>query len=116
MAAKRYDIVIEQGATFQLSIVYRDGPDDSADPVDLTGASARMQARKRHGTSNPILDIAPTIADPGALGRIDITLSAATTSALHAGQGVYDLEVEYPDGTVERLIEGEISIRPEVTR
>ena len=38
-----YDITIEQGATFRLSLVWKDS---SNVPVNLTGYTARMQVRR----------------------------------------------------------------------
>lgn len=86
-------------------------------PVDLTGATARMQIRAGVGgavlleltTENGALAIA-------GLGTITRTLSAAQTAALTWTDGVYDLEVQFPDGTVQRYLQGAVTVGPEVTR
>lgn len=86
-------------------------------PVDLTGATARMQIRAGVGgallleltTENDGL----AITGPGTLTR---TLSAAQTAALAWTEAVYDLEVEYADGTVQRYLQGAVTVGPEVTR
>ncbi|WP_312115326.1 hypothetical protein [Stutzerimonas nitrititolerans] len=85
-------------------------------PVDLTGAAARMQIRAGIGgallleltTENAGL----AITGPGTLVR---TLSAAQTAALTWTEGVYDLEVEYADGTVQRYLQGKVTVSREVT-
>lgn len=85
-------------------------------PVDLTGAKARMQIRAGLGgallleltTENDGL----AITGPGTLIR---TLSAAQTAALTWTDGVYDLEVEYADGTVQRYLQGAVTVSREVT-
>ncbi|WP_313308796.1 hypothetical protein [Stutzerimonas nitrititolerans] len=85
-------------------------------PVDLTGATARMQIRAGIGgallleltTENAGL----AITGPGTLVR---TLSAAQTAALTWTEGVYDLEVEYADGTVQRYLQGKVTVSREVT-
>ena len=43
MAAAQYDILIEQGATFSRTFVWKDSSEVA---VDLTGYTARMQIRK----------------------------------------------------------------------
>ena len=44
-------------------------------------------------------------------------LQAATSSALSAGQYVYDLEIYTSgDSTVKRILQGTATITPEVTR
>lgn len=86
-------------------------------PVDLTGATARMQIRDKPGgalllelsTDNGALEI----TGPGTIVR---TLTAAATAAINWAAAVYDLEVEYADGTVHRYFEGPVSVSPEVTR
>lgn len=85
-------------------------------PVDLTGATARMQIRAGLGgalllelnTENGGL----AITGPGTLTR---TLSATETAALTWTDGVYDLEVEYSDGTVQRYLQGAVTVSREVT-
>lgn len=85
-------------------------------PVDLTGANARMQIRAGLGgalllelnTENGGL----AITGPGTLTR---TMSAAQTAALTWADGVYDLEVEYADGTVQRYLQGTVTVSREVT-
>ena len=44
-------------------------------------------------------------------------LSASTTTSMTAGRYVYDLEIHTAsDAIVKRLIEGSVTINPEVTR
>ncbi len=85
-------------------------------PVDLTGAKARMQIRAGLGGAL-LLELTTetgglAIAGPGTLTR---TMSAAQTAALTWTDGVYDLEVEYADGTVQRYLQGAVTVSREVT-
>lgn len=43
------------------------------------------------------------------------TLSATETAALTWTEGVYDLEVEYADGTVQRYLQGAVTVSREGT-
>ena len=45
-----------------------------------------------------------------------MSLTAAQTAALKPGRYVYDLELTKADTTISRIIEGVITIRPEVTK
>ena len=85
-------------------------------PVDLTGATARMQIRAGLGGA-VLLELTTengglAITGPGTLTR---TLSATETAALTWTDGVYDLEVEYADGTVQRYLQGTVTVSREVT-
>lgn len=118
MPATTYDIVIEQGATFALNLVYRN---DAGTPVDLSGYSARMQVRETFASDSTLLALtsAAGITLGGAAGTINIEASDETTSAIPIRQivwAVYDLELVPPNGKALRLLQGAAEIRPEVTR
>jgi len=86
-------------------------------PVDLTGATARMQVRDKPG-GELLLELSTAnggLTMTGA-GTIDRAISAAATAAITWAEGVYDLEVTYADGTVHRYFEGAVTVSPEVTR
>lgn len=116
MTAATYDILIEQGATFRLNLIWKDGNNTL---VNLSGYSARMQIRRRYRDEAILLSLTSAngaIALGGSAGTITITASATGTATLPAKESVYDLELESADGTVTRLIEGGVTITPEVTR
>ena len=116
MSAGTYDFYIEQGATYQLVVTWKQ-PDGT--PVDLTGYSARMQFRKTK-TSTTVLFSGTTangvISLGGAAGTVSITIPATSTDDFTFGCGVYDLELESAGGIVTRLIEGDVEVSKEVTR
>jgi hypothetical protein len=117
MPAGSYDITIEQGATFQLSITWKDADDN---PIDLTGYTARMQVRRRHRAEDPALLSLTTengaITLGGAAGTISIVASATSTDDLPAKPCVYDIELISPGSIVYRVLEGAADVTPEVTR
>ncbi|MCD1640090.1 hypothetical protein K7H92_15335 [Pseudomonas stutzeri] len=85
-------------------------------PVDLAGATARMQIREQVGGA-VLLELTTengglAISGPGTITR---TLSATQTAALAWTEAVYDLEVQYPDGTVQRYLQGAVTVSREVT-
>jgi len=49
-------------------------------------------------------------------GVITLSLTATETAALAAGRYVYDLEMVSSGGVVTRLLEGVVTVSPEVTR
>lgn len=112
------DITIYQGATFRHQFEWRYGPDeDNAVPVDLTDAIVRAQVRNHYWSTESYLDLSTeddTItADEN--GLIEITIAAEDTAALLAVECVWDLEVEWEDGDVCRLLMGRCTVYPEVT-
>lgn len=115
MAAAQYDIVIEQGATFQKTVTWKDS---AGDEIDLSGYSARMQIRARKSSTTTLLSItdADYITLGGAAGTVAISIPASVTADLDFRRAVYDLELVSGGGIVYRLIEGTVELSKEVTR
>lgn len=118
MGAAVYNIEIEQGATFEMSVTWTDADDN---PEDLTGVLARMQIRKRYKDPDPYVDIDSdmlggiVVDEPSA--TISVEIPPTTTSGLPGRlRGVYDLELLFPSGRVVRLMKGRVRVSPEVTR
>lgn len=117
MTEGAYDIVCEQGATFErLFTITQYGV-----PFDLTGYTAKLQVRRTHNdrtalatlTSSPV---AGMVIEP-LLGRIAVSLLPTATATLPAVAGVYDLLLtETANGRVTRLLGGRFTITAGVTR
>ena len=115
MAAGIYDITIEQGATFQMNLTWKDS---TGSPVNITGYSARMQVRENYESESTLVSLTSSGGDivlGGALGTIAITITASATQSLQLEEAVYDLEL-VSGATVTRLIQGRAIISREVTR
>lgn len=118
-SAGQLDLRLQQGATWHVQLTYKAGADpQSATPVDLTGYTARLQVRSAWYSDSPLLSLTTTagISLGGDAGTIDLHLSATETAALLWREGVYDLELQAPDGTVLRVLAGKVTVIPEVTR
>lgn len=116
MAAGKHDFKIEQGSTFRLDVSYRDS---NGDPINLSGYTARMQARPTPTSSTIYINISTTLGGvtiTPAIGLITLALSATQTAALDFSTARYDLEIQSSTGVVTRLIEGTITLSREVTR
>jgi len=116
MTAAIYNATIDQGATFQLTVVYKD---DAGLPINLTGYTAALQVRQNYYDTTALLTLtSPSggIVITGATGTIAITMTDVQTGSLDEGFYVYDLEISSSGGTVTRLIQGQFTVSPEVTR
>lgn len=117
MSAGIHNIKVEQGATFSQTFTWK----ISANPVDLTGYTARLKVRdtaRRPSAANEMISLtSPSggIVLGGAAGTIAVTISASSTASLLAGKYVYDLELVASNTTVTRLIKGTFTVLSEVT-
>ena len=123
MTAAVYDITVEQGATTLIEFRLLD-PDNL--PFDLTNATARMMFRKSAKDSTILATF--TSGPGGGLtmgglnGIILLSIDAAVTAGYKFAAAVYDLEIATPDirfpvsGFVSRVLQGTVTVSPEVTR
>jgi len=126
-----YNITIEQGSTFGRLIAIEQ-PDLAADPTgqtfenfDLSGFTARMHIRRTIDTATPMITLTtengriainPNIAGaPTKNNEISLMITADDTATITTS-GVYDLEIVSAGGTVSKVIRGDVTLIPEVTR
>ncbi|UEM08055.1 hypothetical protein JL101_035990 (plasmid) [Skermanella rosea] len=115
-----FNLKIYQGSDFEKLFEKGTLSGTTFTPVDLTGYTARMQARERIDSGVTFLDLDSGskggIAIDGPNGRVTITLSAVQTAALSTTGGYYDIELIDTLGKVSRLAMGLILVSAEVTR
>ena len=111
MAAGSYNFTLEQGSTFSREITVQ----DSGSAMNLTGYQARMQMRSTHDSSTIALQFDVSISN-ASQGKIQISKAATDTANVEEGMYVYDLEIESGSSGVTRLMEGKVTVTPEVTR
>ena len=108
--ATKANIIIDQGTTFNSVIELTDDDDE---PVDLTNYTGRSQMRKHYTSSN---SYSFAVSLGGNAGSITLSMTAAQTALITAGRYVYDVEVVDSSNTVSRIVEGIVTVTPEVTR
>ena len=104
--------ILDQGSTWSKQITVYET--DGTTIQNLTGYTVASQLRKNY-TSTAYTTINATNNSPTS-GIIIMSLTATQTAALKSGRYVYDLQITAADGTVTRVIEGVITLRPEVTK
>ncbi len=111
-----YNLVIYQGANLSQVFTWQDS---NQTPVNLTGYTARMQARTSITADPPFISLTTEnggIALGGSAGTVTLTMTAAQTASIIETVGVYDLELVSPSGIVTRFLQGAVIISREVTR
>lgn len=113
------NFILYAGSTFTEIVTLRD---ENGALVDLTGYTAKCQARRDISDTTPMLDLTTSnggIALGGAAGTIQLNVAAATSAGLtldYDGEfWVYDLQL-INGSYVERTLQGAIMALPAVTR
>lgn len=113
-----YNIVIKKYATFSLYLTWRTGGDSST-PINNSNFSAVMQFRMTENSPSVLYEASSKngqIVLMGESGTIKITIPASATGAMDFKEGVYDLFLTEPTGTVHKLIRGAIIVEQSVTK
>ena len=105
------NIFIDQGADFTTTVTVTDS---NGDAVSLVGYSALAQIRKSYSSSTST-DFTTSISNASG-GEITITLSDTQTAALEAGRYLYDVLITASGGDKTRVVEGQVTVNPSVTR
>ena len=105
------NIFIDQGATFTTTVTVTDS---NGDAVSLAGYSVAAQIRKTFLSSTSTAFTA-SISNASA-GEITISLTDSQTTSLDAGRYVYDVLITASGGTKTRVVEGQVTVNPSVTR
>ena len=112
MSAGTYNLVIDQGSDFALDLVIK----EAGSALNLSNYSGRAQLRTSVTASSASASFTVTVTN-AANGALKMQLPAATSSGISAGQYVYDLEIYTANNSiVKRIMQGEVTITPEVTR
>jgi uncharacterized protein YfaP (DUF2135 family) len=117
MSVFKYPLKINQGSTFDKTVTWKTGTPPV--PVDLTGCTARGQIRSEISSAAVLVEM-NTVNGRLILGGVDGTIRILfedeLTETFSWDSGVYDIEIVFPDGTVQRKLAGAVSVSPEVTR
>ena len=106
------ELVVDQGATYQTEL---DLVNDDGTAINVANYTFSGQIRKSYYSSSSTANLTISIVD-AANGNVNIVLTAATTANIKAGRYVYDVKMVDTSNTTTRVLEGIITITPQVTK
>lgn len=107
--AQKLNLIIDQGSTFSTSFTVND---DAGSPIDFTGYSGSAQIRKHYTSTNAV----SFTVSANSSGGVTLTLNSNSTANIEAGRYVYDVELIAPANTTSRVVEGIVTVTPQVTK
>jgi hypothetical protein len=108
--AIKANIIVDQGSTFSTAINLTD---DGDNPLDLSTYTGAAQFRKHYTSSN---SVSFTVTLGGNTGILTIGLSANATANVTPGRFMYDVELTDSSNNITRVVEGIVTITPNITR
>lgn len=112
MASTLFNLDINAGQDWTAEI---DITSSNGAPRDLTGMTFISKIKRHYKSISHKTAITITVLDE-VLGKLRLQLSNSQTTALKDGKFIYDIELTTTaTGAVERIVEGIITIQPEIT-
>lgn len=111
--ASYVELFIDQGTTFKNTINLTD--DTTNVPINVYGYSVSSQIRRSYYSANISANITCNISNVSN-GEITMSMTSANTTNIKAGRYVFDVVTLDPLNVKTRVLEGIISINPQVTK
>lgn len=109
--ATKANLVIDQGSTYSTTLTLTD---EDGEALDLTNNTAQAQIRKSYSS---LTYTSFTTSVNVAAGEVLLSLTAEQTANMIAGRYVYDVELtDTTANSVTRIVEGIVTVTPQVTR
>lgn len=102
---------VDQGSDFGVEL---DIQNDDGTPMNLVGFQVFSQFRKSY---NSVIGYSfQTTVVNGLQGKLQLSLAGTVSSGIRPGRYLYDIEVYSPGQRKTRIVEGIVTINPEITR
>jgi len=112
--ASYVELFMDQGATFENKIYLTD--DITNANINVAVYSFACQMRRSYYSANSTANITCSITD-AANGEVTMLLDYANTSNINAGRYLFDIEMlNTSTGNKTRILEGIITVTPEITK
>lgn len=105
------NLYVDAGATYSNIVTVTAS---NGQPLNLTGYTVASQMRKSYQSSTAYVFTA-SVYDANN-GKIRLQLTDVQSAAIPAGRWLYDVEITSPSGTKTRVVEGIITVNPQITQ
>lgn len=106
------DLTLDAGTDFSSNV---DMIADDGTAINVSGFVFTSQVRKSYYSTNPTANITMTIVN-ATNGNVVMSMNAATTANIAPGRYVYDIKMKNSSNVVSRLVEGILTVTPQVTQ
>lgn len=106
------ELTFDQGTDF-LGVITLSNDDGTT--LNVANSTFLCQIRKSYYSTNVAANLIMTIVD-AANGQVSLSLDAANTANIKAGRYLYDIRRTDASNVVTRLVEGIVTITPQVSK
>ena len=110
--AQFVELDLDQGTDLSYNL---DLTQDDGSPLNVTSYLFTSSIRKSYYSSNVTANLTVTIVD-ASNGNVTLTMNSATTSNIKAGRYLFDVKQKDTANLTTRIVEGIITVLPQVTQ
>lgn len=110
--ANQVELYCDQGTDFSYQI---DLSNDDGTPLNIAGYTFKSSIRKSYYSSGVTANLTVTVIS-AVNGNVQLSMNSATTSNIKPGRYLYDLKMVDNLNVSSRVIEGIITIYPQITK
>jgi len=106
------ELSCDQGTDFSVNL---DLTNDDGSTINVDSYTFSSSIRKSYYSSNVTANLTVTVANASS-GNVVLSMNAATTANIVAGRYLYDIKMVRSDSSVSRVVEGIITVFPQITQ
>jgi hypothetical protein len=106
------ELYCDQGTDFSVNI---DLTNNDGSVINVANYTFSSSIRKSYYSANVTANLAVTI-DNVANGNVALSMNSATTANIKAGRYLYDVKMKDAANVTSRVIEGIITVYPQITK
>lgn len=106
------ELTIDQGSTFVASLELKN---DDGTAINIASHTFLSQIRKSYYSTSATANLTITTVD-SSNGVVSLSLEPHQTANIKAGRYLYDLKMITPNNTTNRVIEGVVTVTPQISK
>jgi len=106
------ELSCDQGTDFSFNV---DLANDDGSTINVAGYNFTSSIRKSYYSANATANFIVLISN-SSTGNVSLTMNAATTANIKAGRYLYDIKMTDVSNVTSRVIEGIITVYPQITK
>ncbi len=110
--AQFVELEMDQGATFSVDI---DLSEANSTPINIAGYTFSSSIRKSYYSYKVTANLVVSVQN-AANGNLSLSLAAANTANIKAGRYLFDVKQIDNSNVTSRVVEGIITVNPQVTK
>lgn len=110
MSTSSYNICVQRNTNYSFTIQLKDS---NSTPIDLTDAYVYSEIKQDYYL--PVIAVLGGVILNAPNGTVSFSMTPEQTASLHPGTLKYDVLVRYVDGSIQKVLRGDVTVETNIT-